>query len=229
MSIMDIRNFFARLKQGMHQNAATARSGFAAERRLCEDIVIKQKLESYFKKPIVSIQPVAGRKKSDVVVLFEDTTRAYIQNKNINGDGKHRGWSADRRAIHKFPLDETGKTLLTNVCLLHAGDRPDVPCPPTLIPDLLLGTDMLVRPTHFAHTAFHKETGELESMSIATADAVIASLQSVAYPTLLAKKTGVHISPLMYLQRKGGGKTDHAPDDIQLKLKCLPDSVMTHL
>lgn len=224
---MDIRNFFGRLKQGMHRNAATARNGNAAERRLCDNVLAKQKLETYFGKPIAAIQLVPGKKKSDITVAFEDGVRVHIQNKE--GLGDNRGWSADRRAIHKFPLDETGKTLLTNVCLLHAGDRPEVPCPPTLISELLLGTETETMPAYFTHTVFHKETGELETMSIASAEAVISTLQAVAYPTLVAKRTCVHISPLMYLQRKGGGKTDHAPDDIQLKLKCLPESIMLHL
>ena len=29
----------------------------------------------------------------------------------------------------------------------------------------------------------------------------------------------VHLSPSCYLQRKGGGKTDRHPDDIQMKVK----------
>ena len=72
-------------------------------------------------------------------------------------------------------------------------------------------------PTHFVHVIF--ESDELKTFKIGTAEAVIAALNAVAYPMLVPKKTCVHISPLMYLQRKGGGKKDHAPDDIQLKLK----------
>ena len=224
---MDIRKFFAHLKHDMHRNAATARRGFAAEHQLCVNPAVKQKLETHFQKPITVIRKVAHGKKSDVAVVFEDGTQVRIQNKD--GVGDNRGWSADRRAVGIFPLDDAGKTLLTNVCLTHEGERPNVPCPPSLVSELLLGMEPEFVPTHFTHTVFHKETGELESMSIATADAVISALQAIAYPSLVPKRTCVHISPLMYLQRKGGGSHDAHPDDIQLKLKTLPESVMVML
>ena len=51
-------------------------------------------------------------------------------------------------------------------------------------------------------------------------------LLSELYPILTPKKTCVHLSPRLYLQRKGGGSKDHAPDHIQLKLKSMPDGMV---
>jgi hypothetical protein len=53
------------------------------------------------------------------------------------------------------------------------------------------------------------------------------AIQKEAYDTLMAKRTCVHLSPRIYLQRKSGGAADHAPDDIQVKLKSLPEIMTT--
>lgn len=226
---MDVRTFFRISTQTMQisKNAATARNGNSAERRLCDNARVRELLTTAFGKPITSISLVPGRRKSDIVVAFDDATSIYIQNKE--GDGNGRGWSIDRRALHKFPLDNAGKELLENVCLNHAGDRPEVICPPTLVSDLLVGTDPETAPAYFTHTIFHKETGELLHLSIASVSDIMTALNSVTYPTLLPKKTCVHVSPFMYLQRKGGGSSDHAPNDIQVKLIRFPDGVMRSL
>jgi hypothetical protein len=44
-----------------------------------------------------------------------------------------------------------------------------------------------------------------------------------AYESCLPKRTCVYLSPLVYLQRKGGGKKDHSPNHIQAKLRAMPD------
>lgn len=209
------------------RNAATAIHGNKAEDRLCTLPIIKTLLETYFGKPIKTLAKVPGKKKSDLLITFEDASVAKIQNKDGKGNG--RGWSADRRSVERLPVCEVAKTLLSNVCLKKAADRPIAPVPPTLIADLLLGSDEDTKPTHFTHTDFHKETGDLLTLSIAPAATVLAALNEKTYKELLAKRTCVHISPLMYLQRKGGGSKDHAPDDIQLKLKEIPSEIMTCL
>ncbi len=216
----DIRAFAAFYTIPSH-NAEIAKNGNAAERRLCENEDARKRLEAYFKKDISKIELIPGRKKSDVLVTFVDSTMVRIQNKD--GQGNNRGWSTDRRAVSKIPVDENGKTLLNVVCLKQQGERVIADCPPTLVRDLLFGTDSNYAPDYFTHTVFHKESGELLHLSISPANKVLDSLTSITYPQLVAKRTCVHISPLMYLQRKGGGKSDSAPDDIQLKLKSLPD------
>lgn len=203
------------------RNAQIAKCGNAAERFMCSNADVRTRLGNYFKKPIANIDLIKGRKKSDNLITFEDGTTCKLQNKD--GQGDNRGWSVDRRDVSNMPLDDTGKHLLGVVCLKRPGERVNVDSHPNLIRDLLLGTDPRYVPDYFTHSIFHKETGELLSLSIAPTDKVIDALTTIAYPQLVAKRTCVHISPLMYLQRKGGGKSDSAPDDIQLKMKSLPD------
>lgn len=219
-SVIDIRTFF----RIMNRNAATARSGNTAERHMCDNPAVRQKLERYFGKPVTDIQLISGRKKSDLRVLFGDSTHARIQNKN--GPGENRGWSIDRRPLSKMPLEDNGKDLLRAVCLTHTGERPTVHRPDGLLRDLLMGGEPDFMPEYFTHSIFHKETGELLHLSIAPADRVLTMLNETAYPQLLAKRTCVHISPVVYFQRKGGGSADNSPDDIQVKLLSLPTSVM---
>lgn len=209
------------LVQMASHNAQIAKHGNAAERFMCNNADVRRRLEEYFKKHITSIDLIKGRKKSDNLVTFVDGTTYRLQNKD--GCGNNRGWSMDRRDVAKMPMDDNGKQLLSIVCLKRPGERMSVESQPNLIRDLLLGIDPVYVPDYFTHSVFHKETAELISLSIASTDRVIEALTSIAYPLLVAKRTCVHISPLMYLQRKGGSKTDHAPDDIQLKLKSLPD------
>lgn len=203
------------------RNAQIARAGNRAEQLMCTNADVRTRLETHFKKPIAKIDLIKGRKKSDNLLTFADGTTCRIQNKDGHGGG--RGWSADRRDVSSMPIGDTGKDLLSVVCLKRPGERVTVDSDPNLIRHLLLGTDPEYTPDYFTHSIFHKETGELLSLSIASADRVINSLLSTAYPQLVAKRTCVHIGPLMYLQRKGGGAADNAPDDIQLKLKSLPD------
>jgi hypothetical protein len=55
----------------------------------------------------------------------------------------------------------------------------------------------------------------------------IEKLQERTYTTVDPKRTCIHISPDIYLQRKGGGTKDSRPDDIQTKLKSFPEGTMT--
>ena len=196
---------------------------------MCEHTETKQKLEAYFDKSITSMRLVPGKKKSDIEIVFADGTVARLQNKN-GGTTENRGWSADRRSVDRMPVDDAGKRLLSVVCLKVEGERPtDVVRPPTLIRDLMLGTDPETMPTHFTHSELDTETNQIRHLHIAPTEAVMSAIESMAYPHLVAKRTCVHIAPGMYLQRKGGGSHDHAPDDIQLKIVQLPSSVMITL
>ena len=227
LATMDTRTFFGKCMQ-MTRNAITARKGNAAERHMCEQVEPKQKLEAYFGKPISSMRLVSGKKKSDIEIVLEDGTIARLQNKEGGGEAS-RGWSADRRSVDRMPMDDAGKQLLSVVCLKKEGERPvDVARPPSLIRDLLLGTDPNTMPTHFTHTEFDTETNKIRQLSIAPAETVLTALEDMAHPHLVAKRTCVHIAPGMYLQRKGGGVHDSAPDDIQLKIVKFPP-VMTSL
>lgn len=207
-------------------NAQVAKDGFEAETILCQDPRVAAALSGYFGKPVKTIGKVAGRKKSDLLVTFEDGTTSKIQNKNGTGGG--RGWSCDRRALEKMPICPEGTTLLGNVCLKRGTERPTVVKQENLAPVLFLGTEEAYMPTHFLHTEFDKTTKQIVSLSICSKEAFMEAIQKEMYDTLVAKRTCVHLSPRIYLQRKSGGAKDHAPDDIQVKLKSLPE-IMTSL
>lgn len=198
-------------------NAQVARSGNSAEAIVCQN---KHLFTSYFQKTVCEASLIPGRKKSDILLRFEDGTLVRIQNKNGTGGG--RGWSVDRRDVNHLPLEEIGKTLVRNVCLKKGSERPECCQPQTLLRTLLLGTDEQYIPTYFTHSVIDKTTGELKELSICSTEALIEALANELYPNFIPKKTCVHLSPRMYMQRKGGGSKDHAPDNIQAKLKSLP-------
>jgi hypothetical protein len=206
------------------KNATNARNGNASEKMFCNNAEIKQVLETYLRRPIKRIRLETPRKKSDIIVEFEDGSCTRIQNKD--GKGNNRGWSADRRGVQQMPLEEDGKTLLYNVCLKGGTHRPTVENSASLTQELLLGAEKDTQPDYFTHTEFDHVEQKLIKFSIGRVEDVMHSFTAIAYPRLEAKRTCVHISSLLYLQRKGGGKTDARPNDIQLKLKAFPDGTM---
>ena len=113
------------------------------------------------------------------------------------------------------------KNLLKTVCLKGGGERNVVPNDKALISRLFLGEDEKTKPQYVFHTI--TEDGKIKSLSICPTDKFIESILKHAYENCLPKDTCVHLSPLVYLQRKGGGKKDHSPDDIQAKLRAMPD------
>jgi len=231
MNLPDTVQHVVEAETGPSHNSQTAKNGNKAEILFSTSSTIKELLETYFGKPINTITVIPGNKKSDILVIFVDGSPAKIQLKSGLGNG--RGWSADRRELTSaLYADERFNELLRNVCL-ERGDmslpRPQVARPPTLIRDLLCGVEEETKPTHFAHVVFG-EAGALVSLSIAKTDQVIAAFEAEAYPTLIAKRTCVHIGPRMYLQRKGGEPpTEKNPDHIQLKVTGFPTGVMTQL
>lgn len=202
------------------KNSLIAKSGNRAEDILCESTDILKYLGSqYFKKTIVKCEKIGGKKKSDICITFDDKSQITIQMKNGNGGG--RGWSFDRRSVDNLPTNDSMKELVKNVCLKAGGERKEVPNNKELIQILLLGNDKNTKPQYFIHTNI--KDGKIELLSVCTASIFIETLLKGMYENCNAKKTCVHLTPLIYLQRKGGGKTDHSPNDIQAKLRAMPD------
>lgn len=208
----------------LSRNALVARSGFRAENVLIEQKSALNALSTqYFYKPIVSATLVPGRKKSDVKLLFDDATYTTVQVKNGNGGG--RGWSFDRRSIDTMPMSAEAKTLLKSVCLRSGEVRTTVPMDTEILRQLFLGDDEATQPEHFIHTTM--VNGAITGLSVCPADEFIATVNNDIFTHYNAKKTCVHISPLVYLQRKGGGSSDHSPNDIQAKLRAMPKCMHT--
>lgn len=207
------------VKTPKSKNSLNAINGNLAEAILCKSHVALDKLGSqYFKKKIVACEKIA-KKKSDHRITFEDGTCTTIQLKNGTGGG--RGWSFDRRPLTNLPTNECVKELIKSVCLKSGGERKILPIDKTLLSRLLLGDEELTKPQHFLHTTL--KHGMITSLSVCPASLFIDTIVKTAYENYNAKRTCVHLTPLIYLQRKGGGKKDHSPDDIQAKLRCMPD------
>ena len=209
------------LKMNSHKskNAQIAITGNLAEDILCKSSNVLDKLSTqYFKKNIVSCEKLK-RKKSDHRITFEDGSHTMIQLKN--GDGGGRGWSFDRRSLSVMPTNESVKELVRIVCLKSVGERQILPNDTTLLSRLILGDEEATQPQHFIHTTL--KDGKITSLSACPTSLFMATILKTAYENCDSKRTCIHLTPLIYLQRKGGGKTDHSPDDIQAKLRCMPD------
>lgn len=174
--------------------------------------------EDYFGKEIASQKKVPGRTKTDVKLTFIDGTFANLQLKSGTGGG--RGWSVHRNKLDGYPVQV--HSLLDVVCLKKKGERPDVPLVKADITKLFLGESD--SPTHYVHMTLKNK--EIDTMSICTTENFMAAICKDLYANYLPKRTCVHLSPLLYLQRKGGGKKDGRPNDIQLKLKRMPDCMI---
>jgi len=202
------------------KNSLNAINGNLAEVIFCKSSDILEKLgNQYYKKKIVACEQLNKKKKGDICLTFEDGTHTIIQLKN--GTGGCRGWSFDRRPVNKLPTNEPVKELIKIVVLKSPGDRNVVLNDITLILRLLVGDEYTTKPEHFVHTTIKK--GKITSLSICPASLFIDTILNSAYKNCEPKRTCVHLTPLIYLQRKGGGKTDHSPDDIQAKLRSMPN------
>ena len=196
--------------------SSTAKDGMSAEKQICIQPNVRLTLEDYFKKTIKVFKCVSG-KKYDIKITFDDDSIVTIQNKNGGGG---RGWSVDRRNVSKYD-DKVFNTLLNTVCLKTGEEKPSVSKVIAIdaIKKCLLGEVEDDFPQYFTHTVSDKITKEIKSISICKASALIDFLSDGSYVNAIPKRTCVHLSPNIYLQRKGGGKTDSRPNDIQMKLK----------
>jgi hypothetical protein len=197
------------------KNSQVAKNGFRAEVAICKQEDVKQSLEVYFNLPIRGFKRI-HRKKYDIIIEFEDGTETTIQNKDGGVGG--RGYSVDRRKVDAYK-DEPLTTLLKTLCLKQGTEKPIISdnISKNVINMCMLGVNEAEYPKYFTHTKSDKNTGKIIAMSICPTETLVAFLHSEVYPVMEPKRTCVHLSPRIYLQRKGGGKKDHAPDDIQMK------------
>jgi len=200
----------------LSKNAQTARLGFKAEEVLTTLPAVVDAFTTYFKKTVKSVVKAPHGKKTDVIVHFTDGTSVKIQNKN--GDNS-RGFSVDRRDGVDLTESETCRRLIDNVCLKKGGDRPTVDKEVGLkmIDTSFLGDDASWTPDYITHTKM--VDGQLKHMAICSMPDFVKALKAEIHAELVPKRTCVHLSPSIYLQRKGGGKTDKKPDQIQTKWK----------
>jgi hypothetical protein len=212
-----------------------AKSGFKAEERMTTQPNISLGLSGYFGKQIKpsGITKLGGRTKSDIKIEFTDETYVLAQQKNtaMNANGvanvKSRGFSIDRSDVDKIDTEspEFTETLMC-VCLKdktkerktvdkHISER--------VMMRNILGKESATTPDYFIKTDSDRITGEIMSMSIAPRAAFIEKMNDALYDTMISKRTCVHLSPNIYLQRKGGTVGEKKPNQIQTKLVLTQD------
>jgi hypothetical protein len=201
------------------KNSMIARIGNKAETMFCKSPKVSKALSDYFEMNVVRCEKIGSRKKSDVLITFEDGSQTRLQLKNGKGGG--RGWSFDRRHVNELPTNDLVKDQLKTVCLKHDGQRSNVPMDKELIKMLFTGDDITQKPSYVAHVIL--ENDDIASLSICSMTLFLETLISESYQNCVLKRTCVHLTPCIYLQRKGGGKKDHSPDDIQAKLRSMPN------
>ena len=200
------------------KNALNVLTGNKVEKIICTQENIKKSFELYFNLPIKCLTHIKNRKKSDLKIEFENGTEITIQNKN--GGDCSRGWSVDRRKVENFNCEKL-TTLLKTFCLKEGNEKPVI-CnniSKNVINMCMLGVNKEEQPKYFTHTKIDKSTGHITSISICSTDNLMKFMYKELYTEMLLKKTCVHLSPNCYLQKKGGGKKDHSPNDIQMKFK----------
>jgi hypothetical protein len=204
------------------KNAIIARNGFRAECVICTQVDIKQALEEFFNMPIKHIYRI-HREKYDIEIIFENGTKTTIQNKDGGTVIRGRGWSVDRRHVSQYG-DMLLSELLSTLCLKKGTQRPIITATTSaaVIAMCIIGNTPRKSPEYFSHTISDKPTGRIIQMSICPTNTLLTFIHTTIYATMIPKRTCVHLSPDIYLQRKGGHKKENKPDDIQMKFILSP-------
>ena len=221
-----------------------AKSGFDAEEMMTKQESVKVSLEVYFEKPIKTITKMDCRphqKKSDIKIEFDDGTSCSAQVKNtttsvsssatasgcVSSKMIGRGFSIDRRDVDKICAESSELTeTLMAVCL---GDKTKER--KTVVKSVgeqvlfqnILGIEESTKPDYFIKTESDRVTSEIKRMDICPRYIFIEKMVDTLYETAVSKKTCVHLSPNIYLQRKGGTKGEKRPNQIQTKMRITPD------
>ena len=226
---------FKRMIQNLSNNAVTARSGFQAERVAVADPRFKPAYETYFQKSITDMKVVVGGEKYDILVSFSDGTNARVQNKKVESLGG-RGDSFDRRKIGSTFENQFIRKYLTLLSLIRKGKRQTNMTSEQKTDFITLCNKNLDDVKKYLKKTFMGEAGkENQYWSIMKTDNTFANIELYMVTTqkfyeylvsrikidisLKSNGTCLNLSPDIYLQRKGGEKTDKSPNDIQAKLK----------
>jgi len=218
-----------------------AKSGFDAEEILTKQQDIKVSLEAYFEKPIKTITKMDCRphpKKSDIKIDFDDGTCCSAQVKNTAATATAaattsskmigRGFSIDRRDVDKMCPEspELTETLMA-VCLRDKNNERKTVLKSVgekVLLQNMLGIEESTKPDYFIQTmTVRSNPNQIIRLDICPRDVFTGKLVDTLYETAVSKKTCVHLSPNIYLQRKGGTKGEKRPNQIQTKMRITPD------
>jgi len=187
---------------------------------MCSSPDVKTLLGEYFGSPVQSIRKGKSRTKTDLIVELSNGEIKRLQHKDGHGNG--RGWSIDRRAVEHLTTNPALAETLRTVCLKQEGKRhTDIPAEVgfAIAKRCITGDDPAHTPTHITHSIV--SNGEIVYLAICPIEVFLAEIEASVYPTLVSKRTCVHVAPTIYFQRKGGGIRDMNPDHIQTKLTSL--------
>lgn len=217
----------------------TAKSGFKAEEIFRTDANIKNSLEKHFKKSIKKIIKAPHGEKYDNIIIFEDESNYKIQNKKFLNFGG-RGDSFDRRHIKKTFNNRYIRKYLTRLTLDRRTKRTTSMskeqkedfislCNKNLddikqyLKKTLIGTDE----NKNEYWCFMKTDKDLskKQLHLIESEKLYNFLEKNINIDIKLRNNGtrLHLSKYIALQRKGGGKTDHAPNHIQAKLTITKD------
>jgi len=225
-----------------HTGSSIAKSGFKAEDKFKNDPILRNKLEKYFNKKIKKIDKVHG-KKYDTIITFEDNTYFNIQNKKIENTSG-RGDSYDRRKLPNTFDNPFIRKYLTLLCLFRPSPKKtnmDIETKKNFIK--LCNSNIDDIKDFIKKTLIGPEKDQNDYFCIMYTNKTFENIELYCIPShkllehiyntlkidIKMKDNGtcLHLSKNIYLQRKGGGKTDHSPNDIQSKIKI--DEGILHL
>ena len=218
-----------------------AKSGFKAEEIFRTNPNIINSLEKYFKKPIKEIIKAPHGEKYDNIIIFEDKSKYNIQNKKILNLGG-RGDSFDRRHIKKTFNNQFIRKYLTLLTLIRQTKRSTYMTEAQKKDFELLCNNNLQDIKQYIKKTLVGEKNKNDYWCIMKTDKKFSTInlyiiKTETFYNFIEKSisisirprnngTCLHLSKYISLQRKGGGNTDNAPNDIQAKLKitkCLLD------
>lgn len=197
----------------IHSNAS--RSGLNAEEILVKSDTARELFEAYFGKRIKESMVIKGGKKSDVIIHFEDGDRLTLQVKK--GENK-RGHHVDRRPISRY--QGIVHEVLRSICMERQPNKTLEICKTQsmeITRKVLLGDDAEFQPNYFVHITCDDST--LNKLRIISTRELLAFLDNATYDRAIIPRSCLNLSPYLYIQRRGGDKSDSKPNDAQAKLK----------
>jgi predicted nucleic acid binding AN1-type Zn finger protein len=180
-------------------------------------------------------------KKYDTLIIFDNNTKIYVQNKKIENLGS-RGDSFDRRHIKNTFENQFIRKYLTHLSLIRKSKTETFMTDDQKRDFIHLCNRNLDDIKKYIKKTLLGENGEENNYwCIMKTDRDFNKIELYILPSLILyeficnsinidikmKKNGtcLHLSPYISLQRKGGEKTDNSPNHIQAKLKITQDLI----
>jgi hypothetical protein len=223
----------------------TAKAGFQAERAFASQANVKEALETYFDRPISSIDVIPGSKKTDNRINFTDGTATNIQLKNYNTATIHEGRAhqLNRRPLSKCPPKWIG--MLSHICLGRSKSKgrmkgvcnkdfyspfimPTAEDSKALLREVVLGYEAVYAPEYMVLS--YSKNGIIENLWAENISEFLNACASAIYevPQESSKGTSVYICPEVSIQRKGGDGGRPSANDIQFKFNLNAEIMARH-